>query len=126
MWPKGSLESKPGRAAPQRIGFRGTSNTEGSSSGGLYSRSTNRPACERDAYLTGLDTEVVEVGWDGDRQRDLLLVREQPANLDKVGDWLRRTDAADAWKRFRPELEAAQEDGVRLRRSGRFRSLLPR
>jgi hypothetical protein len=99
------------------------------------------PAAELEATLAGgadavfaTPTQILLATWrregpepSGDRLRDLLrLVREQPANLDKVGDWLRRTDAADAWKRFRPELEAVQEDGVRLRRTGRFRSLLPR
>ncbi|HSN57479.1 MAG TPA: hypothetical protein VLT32_22610 [Candidatus Sulfomarinibacteraceae bacterium] len=99
------------------------------------------PAAELEATLAGkpeaafaTPTQVLLETWrregpelSDERRRDLLqLVREQPANLDKVGDWLRRSHAADAWKRFRPELEAVQEDGVRLRRTGRFRSLLPR
>ena len=99
------------------------------------------PAAELEATLAegpraafATPTQVLLATWrregpelSDDRRNDLLrLVREQPANLDKVGDWLRRTDAAGAWARFRPELEAVQEEGVRLRRSGRFRSLLPR
>ena len=90
-------------------------------------------ACKPEAAFA-TPTQVLLATWrregpelSGDRLTDLLrLVREQPANLDKVGDWLRRTDSAGAWARFRPELDAAQEEGVRLRRSGRFRSLLPR
>ncbi len=61
------------------------------------------------------------------RRDDLLrLVREQPANLDKIRDWLRRTECANDFARFRPELEEAQEAGYQLRRQGRFRSQLPR
>jgi len=61
------------------------------------------------------------------RQSDLVeLVREQPANLDKVRDWLRRTESATDFQRCRPELEAAQEDGIELRRRGMFQSRLPR
>ncbi len=79
-------------------------------------------------------TQVVLATWRregpelGDaRQRELReLVREQPANLDKVGDWLRRTASGAEYARFKPELAAAQEEGFQLRRTGRFRSSLPR
>lgn len=61
------------------------------------------------------------------RQQDLLkLVREQPANLDKIRDWLRRTPCSTDFQRFRPRLEAAQEQGLQQRRQGTFRSQLPR
>lgn len=56
----------------------------------------------------------------------LELVLEQPANLDKVGDWLRRTPGEVAYNRFKAELETVQEEGFQLRRTGRFRSALPR
>jgi hypothetical protein len=56
----------------------------------------------------------------------LELVSEQPANLDKVGDWLRRTPGEAAYNRFKAELAAVQEEGFQLRRTGRFRSMLPR
>ncbi|MGB5294348.1 MAG: hypothetical protein WBP34_05290 [Thermoanaerobaculia bacterium] len=60
-------------------------------------------------------------------QADLLaLVREQPANLDKIRDWLRRTPSRADFQRFRPRLEAAQEQGLQQRRQGTFRSQLPR
>lgn len=62
-----------------------------------------------------------------ERRADLLaLVREQPANLDKVRDWLRRTDRKQAYGRLYPRLEAAQREGFDLRRRGAFRSQLPR
>lgn len=61
------------------------------------------------------------------RQAALIeLVREQPANLDKVRDWLRRTECATDFARCRPQLAAAQQEGFELRRTGRFRSRLPR
>ncbi len=54
------------------------------------------------------------------------LVREQPANLAKVGDWLRRKEGEADFRRHSPRLAAAQEEGFALRRKGRFRSRLPR
>jgi hypothetical protein len=60
------------------------------------------------------------------RQEDLLaLVREQPANLDKVRDWLRRTECAEDFARCCIRLAAAQEQGSQQRRRGEFRSQLP-
>lgn len=61
------------------------------------------------------------------RQSDLVeLVREQPANLDKVRDWLRRTESETDFRRCRPRLDAAQKEGFELRRRGVFQSRLPR
>ena len=61
------------------------------------------------------------------RQQDLLkLVREQPANLDKIRDWLRRTPCLADFQRFRPRLETAQEQGLQQRRRGTFRMQPPR
>ncbi|MGB5161182.1 MAG: CRISPR-associated endonuclease Cas2 [Thermoanaerobaculia bacterium] len=61
------------------------------------------------------------------RQQDLLkLVREQPANLGKIRDWLRRTPSRADFQRIRSRLEAAQEDGLQQRRRGNFRTQLPR
>lgn len=61
------------------------------------------------------------------RQQDLLkLVREQPANLDKIRDWLRRTPCRSDFQRLRPRLEKAQEEGVQQRRRGTHHSQLPR
>jgi hypothetical protein len=50
------------------------------------------------------------------------LVFEQPANLDKVHDWLRRTDSALDFRRFKPALAARQAEGTQRRRQGRMRS----
>ncbi|MGD9252666.1 MAG: hypothetical protein PVG92_01890 [Holophagae bacterium] len=79
-------------------------------------------------------TQVILATWrheapepSRDRRDQLLaLVREQPANLDKVGDWLRRSDGELPFGRFKPQLSAVQEEGYQLRRTGRFRSALPR
>jgi hypothetical protein len=61
------------------------------------------------------------------RQQDLLkLVREQPANLDKIRDWLRRTPCLADFRRARPRLQQAQEEGVQQRRRSTYRSQLPR
>jgi hypothetical protein len=61
------------------------------------------------------------------RQEDLVaLVHEQPANLDKVRDWLRRTDCQADFQGLRSRLQTAQEEGFQLRRRGEFRSRLPR
>jgi len=61
------------------------------------------------------------------RQQDLFkLVREQPANLDKIRDWLRRTPCLADFQRFRPQLEAAQEQGLHERRRATFQTHLPR
>ena len=54
------------------------------------------------------------------------LVREQPANLDKIRDWLRRTSSLADFQRFRPQLEAAQDQGLQERRRGTFQTQLPR
>ena len=60
------------------------------------------------------------------RQQDLLkLVCEQPANLDKIRDWLRRTPCLADFQRARPRLEKAQEQGLQQRRRGTFRTQLP-
>ena len=56
----------------------------------------------------------------------LALVREQPANLGKIHEWLRRTDRAPDFERLRPQLAAAQREGFEQRRKGTFRSQLPR
>lgn len=79
-------------------------------------------------------TQVVLITWRREgsslsesRLSELLaLLREQPANLDKVRDWLRRTDGEREFHRRRPQLAAAQEEGFQLRRRGEFRSELPR
>jgi len=58
------------------------------------------------------------------------LVREQPANLDKVEEWLRRgpseSEGLKRFLRWRAGMDEAQEEGFELRRRGRFRSELPR
>jgi hypothetical protein len=57
------------------------------------------------------------------RQAALLdLVFEQPANLDKVHDWLRRTDAALDFRRAKPALATRQAEGITRRRRGRIRT----
>jgi len=56
------------------------------------------------------------------RSRLVSLVREQPANLAKIGDWLRGTTAARYFSRLREELAVAQASGFEARRAGRFRS----
>jgi hypothetical protein len=60
------------------------------------------------------------------RSELLALVREQPANLEKVRDWLRRTDRRPDFELLRPQLVAAQREGFEQRRKGTFRSRLPR
>ena len=61
------------------------------------------------------------------RRTELLaLVREQPANLDKIREWLRRTDRGPDFELALPQLKAAQREGFELRRKGAFRSQLPR
>lgn len=99
------------------------------------------PAAEFETVLDGGEaavlatpTQVLLATWrrDGpeigaDRESDLLaLVREQPANLDKIWDWLRRSESGPQFRKFQQRLAAAQEEGVTLRRSGKFRSGLPR
>lgn len=54
------------------------------------------------------------------------LVWEQPANLDKVGDWARAAGQGSRFAAFRPELAQAQAEGIELRRERRFESRLPR
>lgn len=79
-------------------------------------------------------TQVVLATWrregpelpDGRAEELLALVREQPANLDKVSDWLRGTESAAGYSRLKPRLASVQEEGFQLRRKGRFRSFLPR
>ena len=79
-------------------------------------------------------TQILLATWRRDgpelsagRGSDLVaLVREQPANLDKVRDWLRRTESEPDFKRLRPQLASAQEEGFEQRRKGIFHSRLPR
>jgi hypothetical protein len=60
------------------------------------------------------------------RRDDLLaLVYEQPANLDKIADWLRRTDRLPDFRALLPRLQARQQEGTSLRKRGAFRSRLP-
>ncbi len=88
----------------------------------------------RNAIAFATPTQILLATWrregpnlSDERQDDLVaLVREQPANLDKITDWLRRTDHADAFARLKPRLAEVQEEGFQLRRAGRFRSRLPR
>ena len=54
------------------------------------------------------------------------LVWEQPANLDKVGEWSRAAGLGRAFSRLRGDLNRAQAEGIELRRRRRFRSRLPR
>ncbi len=54
------------------------------------------------------------------------LVWEQPANLDKVGEWARAAGLGAAFSALRRRLDDAQAEGVELRRQRRFRSRLPR
>lgn len=55
-----------------------------------------------------------------DLQHQLIdLLRAQPANLDKVTDWLRRTPNRSAYVRALPMLRRAQEEGYQERRRGR-------
>lgn len=54
------------------------------------------------------------------------LVHEQPANLDKVRDWLRRSDSERAFWQLRPRLAERQKEGCELRRRHGFSSRLPR
>ncbi len=99
------------------------------------------PAAELEAVLDGGEaavlatpTQVLLATWrrEGpelgtDRESDLLaLVREQPGNLEKIWDWLRRTENGPGFRKLKPRLAAAQEEGFMLRRSGTFRSRLPR
>jgi hypothetical protein len=78
-------------------------------------------------------TQIVLTTWrrdgpelaDSRRSELLALVREQPANLDKVRDWLRRTDRGPDFELLRPQLLAAQREGFEQRRKGTFRSRLP-
>ncbi len=71
-------------------------------------------------------TQVVLATWrregprlDDARHADLVdLVRRQPANLEKVADWLRRTGARAAYAKALPVLGAAQEQGI-LQRHGK-------
>ena len=61
------------------------------------------------------------------RQSDLVaLVREQPANLEKVAKWLRGSTSYPGFQRLAPRLLAAQEEGAEQRRRGVFHSELPR
>jgi hypothetical protein len=98
------------------------------------------PAAELEAVLdrgTGAvfatPTQVLLTTWRREgpqlspaRQTDLVdLIREQPANLDKIRDWLRRTDCRSDFERCLPRLEAAQEQGFQERRQGTFGSRLP-
>ena len=98
------------------------------------------PAAELEAILErgtaaafATPTQVLLATWRREgprlsdaRQEDLIaLVREQPANLDKVRDWLRRTECAADFARCRTRLVAAQEEGSEQRRRGEFRSRLP-
>ena len=79
-------------------------------------------------------TQIVLATWrregpqltDSRRSELLALVREQPANLEKVRDWLRRTDRGPDFEVLRPQLVAAQREGFEQRRKGTFRSRLPR
>lgn len=54
------------------------------------------------------------------------LVREQPANLDKINDWLRRTECGPDFKHHYAQLSTVQQEGFEERRRGHFRSQLPR
>jgi hypothetical protein len=63
---------------------------------------------------------------DSRRSELLVLVREQPANLEKVRDWLRRTDRGPDFQLLLPRLVTAQREGFEQRRKGIFRSQLPR
>ena len=79
-------------------------------------------------------TEVLLATWrregpelSAERKENLVdLVREQPANLDKIGDWLRRTDCRADFQGLRSRLQAVQDEGFQQRRQGTFRSRLPR
>jgi hypothetical protein len=79
-------------------------------------------------------TQILLASWrregpqlSSERQSDLVsLVREQPANLDKVRDWLRRSECEAGFRRLEARLAAAQKEGFELRRQGKFRSQLPR
>ena len=54
---------------------------------------------------------------DDARKSDLVdLVRRQPADLEKVSDWLCRSDSRAVYSGAYPILEVAQEEGIRLRR----------
>ncbi|MEM9302169.1 MAG: hypothetical protein AAGE01_08670 [Pseudomonadota bacterium] len=65
-------------------------------------------------------------GLDAERENDLLdLVHEQPANLDKVAEWLRRSSGEGEFDRIRVRLAARQEEGRLLREQHAFRSRLP-
>jgi hypothetical protein len=72
-------------------------------------------------------TQVVLATWrrhgselSDNRIEDLQrLVSNQPANLDKVWDWLRRTAAADPYKRAHAILAGAQAEGIKQRRRQR-------
>ena len=86
------------------------------------------------AVALATPTQVVLTTWRregpglGDGRLEALrgLVREQPANLDKVRDWLRGTEHEPDFRRHKPQLAAIQEEGYQLRRTGRFRTQLPR
>lgn len=60
------------------------------------------------------------------RENDLLeLVHEQPANLDKIRAWLRRSESEAVFERIRVRLAVRQEEGRLLREQHAFRSRLP-
>jgi hypothetical protein len=56
----------------------------------------------------------------------LALVREQLANLEKIREWLRRTDRRPDFELMMPQLNTAQREGFEERCKGTFRSQLPR
>ena len=73
-------------------------------------------------YLHQFGDEDAEKLW----EELTALVWEQPANLDKVSDWARAAGRQRVFLQLRDDLEAAQAEGVELRRRHRFRSRLPR
>jgi hypothetical protein len=86
------------------------------------------------AAVFATPTQILLATWrqDGSELTDsrrsalLALVREQPANLEKVRDWLRRTDRGPDFELLLPRLVTAQREGFEQRRKGTFRSDLPR
>jgi hypothetical protein len=82
----------------------------------------------------GTPTQILLATWrregpklSPERKDDLIaLVYEQPANLDKIADWLRRTDRLADFRALLPRIRATQREGTGLRTRGAFRSRLPR
>jgi hypothetical protein len=113
-----SFEGDPGR-----VEFPKPSRTLSSDPSGELEAILGRP----DTVALATPTQILLTTWrqnrptlSAERLFDLReLVFHQPANLEKVWDWLRRTEAAESFKLAHPTLAAAQAEGIEARRHGR-------